>query len=89
MSLAENLKNLRIRKQYSQAELAKLVGVSQQTISQVETNQISLNVETAVAIAKKLDTTAEQLVDGQTAENKNVQSTEHFETQEVKKRWQY
>ena len=68
MSLAENLKNLRIRKQFSQAELAKLVGVSQQTISQVETSQISLNVETAVAIAKKLDTTAEQLVDGQTAE---------------------
>lgn len=67
MSLAENLKNLRIRKQFSQAELAKLVGVSQQTISQVETSQISLNVETAVAIAKKLDTTAEQLVDGQTA----------------------
>lgn len=68
LSLAENLKNLRIRKQFSQAELAKLVGVSQQTISQVETSQISLNVETAVAIAKKLDTTAEQLVDGQTAE---------------------
>ena len=68
MSLAENLKNLRIRKQFSQAELAKLVGVSQQTISQVETNQISLNVETAVAIAKKLDTTAEQLVNGDTAE---------------------
>ena len=67
LSLAENLKNLRIRKQYSQAELAKLVGISQQTISQVEKSQISLNVETAVAIAKKLDTTAEQLVDGQTA----------------------
>ena len=68
LSLAENLKNLRIRKQFSQAELAKLVGVSQQTISQVETSQISLNVETAVAIAKKLDTTAEQLVNGDTAE---------------------
>lgn len=71
MSLAENLRNLRIRKQFSQAELAKLVGVSQQTISQVEMKQISLNVETAVAIAKKLDTTAEQLVDGQTAERTN------------------
>ena len=69
MSLAENLRSLRIQKQYSQAELAKLVGISQQTISQVEKSQISLNVETAVAIAKKLDTTAEQLVDGQTEEN--------------------
>lgn len=68
MSLAENLRSLRIQKQYSQAELAKLVGISQQTISQVEKSQISLNVETAVAIAKKLDTTAEQLVDGQTGE---------------------
>lgn len=76
MSLAENLKNLRIRKQFSQAELAKLVGVSQQTISQVETSQISLNVETAVAIAKKLDTTAEQLVDGQTAERTDENGTE-------------
>lgn len=68
MSLAENLRSLRTAKGYSQAELAKFVGVSQQTISQVEMKQISLNVETAVAIAKKLDTTAEQLVDGQTAE---------------------
>jgi len=76
LSLAENLKNLRIRKQFSQAELAKLVGVSQQTISQVETSQISLNVETAVAIAKKLDTTAEQLVDGQTAERTDENGTE-------------
>ena len=74
LSLAENLKNLRIRKQFSQAELAKLVGVSQQTISQVETSQISLNVETAVAIAKKLDTTAEQLVDGQTGEENGKES---------------
>ena len=71
LSLAENLKNLRIRKQFSQAELAKLVGVSQQTISQVETSQISLNAETAVDIAKKLDTTAEQLVDGQTERGEN------------------
>ena len=69
LSLAENLRNLRTAKGYSQAELAKFVGVSQQTISQVEKSQISLNVETAVAIAKKLDTTAEQLVDGQTEEN--------------------
>lgn len=68
MSLAENLRNLRTAKGYSQAELAKFVGVSQQTISQVEMKQISLNVETAVAIAKKLDTTAEQLVNGDTAE---------------------
>ena len=76
LSLAENLKNLRIRKQFSQAELAKLVGVSQQTISQVETSQISLNVETAVAIAKKLDTTAEQLVNGDTAERTDENGTE-------------
>ena len=68
MSLAENLRSLRTAKGYSQAELAKFVGVSQQTISQVEMKQISLNVETAVAIAKKLDTTVEQLVDGQTEE---------------------
>ena len=68
MSLAENLRSLRTAKGYSQAELAKFVGVSQQTISQVEMKQISLNVETAVAIAKKLDTTAEQLVNGDTAE---------------------
>lgn len=78
MSLAENLKNLRTAKGYSQAELAKFVGVSQQTISQVEMKQISLNVETAVAIAKKLDTTAERLVDGQTAETTDEQTTTEF-----------
>ena len=68
MSLAENLRNLRTAKGYSQAELAKLVGVAQPTFAQYESGIRVPNIIVGVKIAKKLDTTVEELVGGQTEE---------------------
>jgi len=85
MSLADNIRRYRERKNITQKELAETVGITQQALSLFEQGVKVPGIITAVDIAKTLDTTVEQLVDGQTAENKNVKSTRHFETQEVKK----
>ena len=67
MAVADNLRTLREKKDFSQKELAEMVGINQSSIALYEKGAREPAVSTAVAIAKKLDTTAEQLVDGQTA----------------------
>lgn len=64
MAFADNVKRLREAKNYSQAELAELVGVSQPMINYLETGRKIPTVFLAVDIARKLETTVEQLVDG-------------------------
>lgn len=66
MSLAENIKNRRTAKGFSQEELAKKIGVAQKQISQYESGQRRPDCFNIVYLAKALDTTAEQLIDGQT-----------------------
>ena len=62
MAFADNVKCLRERKEYSQAELARLVGVSQQMINDYEKGKKLPNIITGVDLARRLGTTAEQLV---------------------------
>ena len=63
MSLAENLKKLRIAKQYSQAELAGLSGVSQQLISFIERGEkTNPKWETVVKLSNKLNVTPAELL---------------------------
>lgn len=63
MAFAENLKNLRTASGYSQAELAKLTGISQQTISWIERGmQTSPRWETVVKLANKLNVTPTELL---------------------------
>jgi putative transcriptional regulator len=64
MAFADNVKRLREAKNYSQAELAELVGVSQPMINYLETGRKIPTVFLAVDIARNLETTVEQLVDG-------------------------
>ena len=64
MSFADNVKRLREAKNYSQAELAELVGVSQPMITYLETGRKIPTVFLAVDIARKLETTVEELVNG-------------------------
>ena len=74
MALADNLRTLREKKDFSQKELAEMVGINQSSIALYEKGAREPVVSTAVAIAKKLDTTAEQLVDGQTGEENGKES---------------
>lgn len=65
MSFADNVKRLREAKNYSQAELAELVGVSQVTICNYENGRKKpKNIVIAAKLAEKLDTTVEELVNG-------------------------
>lgn len=62
MSLAENIKKLRERKELSQGELARLVDVSQPTIAQYEKGMKLPSIVVGVELAKRLGTTCEELV---------------------------
>lgn len=62
MAFAENVKRLREEKGYTQAELARRVGVTQPTIAQYE---IGIKVPTIVIganLAEQLGTTCEELI---------------------------
>ena len=62
MSFSENLKKKREEKEYTQGELAKLVGVAQAMIAKYEAGIAVPNIVLGVQIAKKLGTTSEELV---------------------------
>lgn len=63
MTFSDNVKRLREENQYTQAELGKIVGVSQQTIGDYEKGKKLPTIVTGVELARALGVTVEQLVD--------------------------
>lgn len=59
--LKNRLKDARIKKGLSQMELAKMVGVSRNTISSIETGQFNPTAKLALILCIALDTTFEKL----------------------------
>ena len=59
--LKNNLKEVRTQKGMSQADLAKLVGVSRNTISSIETGQFSPTANLALILCIALDVKFEEL----------------------------
>lgn len=59
--LKNNLKEARSEKGLSQAELAKLVGVSRNTISSIETGQFNPTAKLALILCIALDKRFEEL----------------------------
>jgi len=59
--LKNNLKEVRTQKGMSQADLAKLVGVSRNTISSIETGQFSPTAKHALILCIALDVKFEEL----------------------------
>ena len=55
--LRNNLKEARHEKNISQTELAKMVGVSRQTISSIETGQFNTTAKLALILCIALDKT--------------------------------
>lgn len=55
MSVAEQIKNIRINMGYTQKEMAKRLGVIQQFVSKMETGRENLTVDTLKRIAEILD----------------------------------
>ncbi len=64
MAFSENLKYFRKSKRLSQNDIAQSVGVSQPMIAQYERGMKVPNIVTGVALAKLLDTTCEELING-------------------------
>jgi putative transcriptional regulator len=61
MRIGNRLKQRRAEKNLTQADLAKLVGVSRKTINTVENSVFIPSVLLALTLARQLDTTVEQL----------------------------
>ena len=59
--LKNHLKEIRAEKNLSQAELAKLVGVSRNTISSIETGQFNPTAKLALILAIALDKKLEDI----------------------------
>ena len=63
MEFAERLKRYRKAQNFTQQELADLVGVSRQTIMQLERNRYNPSMLLAYSIARVFDVTIEDLFD--------------------------
>ena len=61
LSLKNRLKEIRTERNLSQAALAKLVGVSRNTISSIETSQFNLTAKLALILCIALDKKFEDL----------------------------
>ena len=61
LELKNRLKVARAEKNLSQGELARLVGVSRQTISSIETGQFNPTAKLALVLCIALDMTFEEL----------------------------
>ena len=59
--IGNRLKQRRAEKNLTQADLAKLVGVSRKTINTIENSVFIPSVLLALTLARQLDTTVEQL----------------------------
>jgi putative transcriptional regulator len=61
LELKNNIRQARTEKGVSQGELAKLVGVSRQTISSIETGQFNPTAKLALILCLALDKRFEEL----------------------------
>lgn len=61
LELKNNLKSARAEKGISQSELAKMVGVSRQTVSSIETGQFNPTAKLALILCIALDKRFEDL----------------------------
>lgn len=69
MSLTNNLKEYRSKKNLNQQELGSLVGVSRQTISLIERGDYNPSITVCLKLAKVLDTTVEEIFSYEEDEN--------------------
>lgn len=77
--LKERIKELRKRKKWTQAELAKRINVSQQTVASWEVGRAEPNSEFLIILANLFDVTLDYLLNG--ADNSNIPATnKHIET---------
>lgn len=62
MDFGKKLQELRKKNNYSQEELAELIGVARQTISKWELGETSPNLKQATILSKTLNVSLEELI---------------------------
>ena len=65
--MKNSIRDLRARQSLSQAELAKAMQVSRQTINAIETERYTPSLPLALALARYFETTVEEAFDDGTA----------------------
>lgn len=65
MAYPENIRRLREKYNFTQAELAEKVGIRQQNICKMELGKMKPDVFTAIELAKTFETSVEELMCGQ------------------------
>ena len=70
MSIYKNIRDLREDNDITQSEVAKVLGIAQNTYSQYETGKIQFTGEMLIALADFYDTTVDYLL-GRTSEKKH------------------
>ncbi len=60
--IASNIRQYRAKHRISQEKLSELTGISQQHISNIETEQVNPSIEILLSIAKALNVTVNDLV---------------------------
>lgn len=63
MAFGEKLKHIRVKKELSQADMAKLLGTTRQTINRYERSLREPNIRTAAKFAEVLGVSVEELTD--------------------------
>ncbi len=61
--MENDLRERRLTRGLSQAELARIVGVSRQTINSIETGKYTPSLPLALTLARTFDTTVEEIFD--------------------------
>lgn len=75
-TLYDRIRNLRIEKNLSQDELAKMMGyTSRSTINKIESGLIDISIKKLLGFAKVLNTTPGYLLDGEFPEKKTTYSS--------------
>ena len=62
--MRNDIRERRLERELSQAELAKAMGVSRQTINSIETEKYTPSLPLALALARFFDVQVEEMFDG-------------------------
>ncbi len=76
--MVKNLKKLRNQKHISQLQLAKIIGISQQSINKYENHGVEPDIETLIEMAKFFNTSVDYLI-GNTEINRVIENIERFD----------
>ena len=80
----KNLKAIRTSKGISQAELSRMTGIGRERLSDCENGRAGATIKTALRIAKALNVSLDELVDGEITIQEPKTNIERFKAYNIK-----